>query len=159
MKKLYIIKSITFFIPLITNNKSFNNSLWRVTAVVIMRNYSPLSTLRDAINFTGRRLFAISLNVTEARGEVLSVLWETVRPRGRKPRTEAASFFFFPSLLLNGNGELRLRFMDGVTLRRLWNFDFMAVRLIAHHRQWTAKCTATAVVVAIEYHKERDVNQ
>lgn len=121
LRILHIIKSTTFFIPLITNNKSFNNSLQRVTAVVIMQNYSllPCPALRDAINFTGHRLFAISLNVTEAHGGVRSVLWETERPRGRKPRTEAASFFFPPSSLLNGNGELRLRFMGGVTLRRL----------------------------------------
>jgi hypothetical protein len=54
-------------------------------------------------------------------------------------RTRAIQFFLFS--LLNGNGELRLRFMDGVTLRRLRNFGFMAARLIVRHRQWTAKCT------------------
>lgn len=54
-------------------------------------------------------------------------------------RARAIHFFLFP--LLNGNGELRLRFMGGVTLRRLRNFGFMAARLIVRHRQWTAKCT------------------
>lgn len=119
--------------------------------------------------FTSHLLSAISLNVNgNTRGKVPRLVlwgkWRSAPASEDRARRAIHLFFFHPlSPLLNGNGELRLRFMDGVTLWRsagetvrrgpvgggrgraaARNFGFTAARLIVRHRRWTAKCTAGA---------------
>lgn len=125
-------------------------SLWKYHALIIYVNtrrlqnaakLSPWPTFRqDTINFTSQFLLAISLSFTENVRQSAPFYGKenAFVDKDRTPSPRDSFFFLFS--LLNGNGELRLRFMGGVTLRRVRNFDFMAARLIVRHWQWTAKC-------------------
>lgn len=79
---------------------------------------SPCPTFgRGAINFTGHLLLTISLNVTETHGKV-------ARFMAHEDPGSAIHFFPTSRALLNGNGELRLRFMDGGYTSRVPKFRF-----------------------------------
>lgn len=74
-----------------------------------------------------RAIFFPLFHLTSRKRAVkCSVLWETWM--NTVHRVRAIQIFFLLSSLLNDNGELRSRFMGGVTLRRPRNFGFIAAR-------------------------------